>query len=103
MKKSLKGTHSSYIDESSLVIDIFEKNGIKYSLGIIKTGIKRSYKYIRLKNKNNNFSIICRGNISIQEIIVYLGEITYDELKKIILENKKIQKKIKKGYKVYMD
>lgn len=103
MKKSLKGTHSSYIDESSLIIDVFEKNGIKYSLGIIKTGIKRSNKYIRLKKKENNFSIICRDNISIQEIIVYAGSITYNEIKKIILESKKLQKKIKKGYDVYMD
>ncbi len=102
MKKSLKGTHSSYIDESGLLIDIFEKNGIKYSLGKIKTGIKKSKKYLRFKNKESGFSVICRDNISLQEIIIYIdGDIDYEKLKELVLNNKKIQKKIKKGYDVF--
>ncbi len=103
MKKSIKGTHSTFINEASIVINILEKNKINYSLGIIKTGIKKSRKYIKLKEKEKSFIVICRDNISIQEIIVYASKITFLNLKKVILENKKIQKKIKKGYDVYFE
>ena len=75
MKKSLKGSHTTFIDSSEDIVRILERNKIKYSLGIIKTGLKKAEKYLRIKKTDNNFYIICRDNISIQEIGIYLSRL----------------------------
>ena len=103
MKKSLKGAHTTFIDEAEIIVKILEKNKIKYSSGIIKVGLKKAEKYLRIKKTDNNFYIICRDNISLQEIGIYARNIKYDDLKNIILADKKIQKKIKKGFNVFTD
>ena len=103
MKKSLKGAHTTFIDEAEDVVRILEKNKIKHSSGVIKVGLKKAEKYLRIKKTDNNFYIICRDNISLQEIGVYARNIKYEELKNIILADKKIQKKIKKGFNVFTD
>lgn len=103
MKKSLKGSHSTFIDESEIIVKILEKNKIKYSLGIIKTALKKAEKYLRIKRTDNNFFIICRDNISLQEIVIYARNIKYDDLVDIVLKDKKIIKKKKKGYLIYTD
>ncbi len=103
MKKSLKGSHTTFIDISEDIVRILERNKIKYSLGIIKTGLKKVKKYLRIKKTDNNFYIICRDNISIQEIGIYARNISYNELKNIILNDKKIIKKKKKNFLIYVD
>ncbi|HIP21800.1 MAG TPA: hypothetical protein EYG72_02530 [Candidatus Pacebacteria bacterium] len=103
MKKSLKGAHTTFIDEVEIIVKILEKNKIKYSSGIIKAGLKKAEKYLRIKKTDNNFYIICRDNISLQEIGIYARNISYEDLKNIILADKKIQKKIKKGFNVFTD
>ncbi len=103
MKKSLKGSHTTFIDDSKIIIKILEKNKIKYSLGIIKTGLKKAEKYLRIKKTDKNHYIIVRDNISIQEIGVYTRNISFEDLKDYILKDKKIIKKKKKGFLIYVD
>ena len=94
MKKSLKGAHSTFIDGAEDFIKVLEKSKIKYSLGIIKTELKKSDKFFKIK-KNK---LIIRDNISIQEIIIYSD---LENLEKIIFSDKKNQKKMKKGFRFF--
>ena len=94
MKKSLKGVHSTFIDGAEDFIKVLEKNKIKYSLGIIKTALRKSERFFKIK-KNK---LIIRDTISLQEIIIYSD---LENLEKIIFSDKKIQKKIKKGFRFF--
>lgn len=97
-----RGTHSSLINGAKVFVEVLVKNKIDFAPGIIKTALKNTEKYLQIIQDESGLKIVVRDRITLQEIKLYKTKISKEKLKEIFLENKKIQKEVKKGFKIFL-
>ena len=98
-----RGTHTSLIDGSNLIVNILKKNFFEYAPGIIKTSLSNTNKYLQIiENKDKKIKLVIRDSISLQEIKLFKTAVSGEEIEQIFLKDRKIQKMLKKGYRVFL-